>query len=85
MRFPPRMTPTGQRISALPAARAEAALAALARSLGASDDALQRVLSGGSRRAPRPIAHPRVSDDAPTRRAVSEEEMSRVELGGAEP
>jgi hypothetical protein len=85
MRFPPRMTPTGERISLLPVARAEAALAALARTLGASDDAVQRVLSGGSRRAPRPIAHPRVNEDAPTRRTLTEEEMSRVELGGADP
>jgi len=46
---------------------------------------VQRVLSGGSRRAPRPIAHPRVNEDAPTRRRLTEEEMSRVELGGADP
>lgn len=91
MRFPPRVTADGTRISSLPVAEAERAIAAALRALGAGSSTGNHQPSGGAnltrvlsaRRATRTLDADRARG-APVRRTLSEAEMARIESGGAE-
>lgn len=97
IKFPPRTTPDGQRISALPAAEADAVLAKLT-GVAAPKPAPKPAATPAARPAaaaaaskPAGVAGPPRSKDTtyiqdrPARRTLTEREMDMINMGGVWP